>query len=426
VFQTGTTTTYLYPFKWYSVASSTGSGAKFATTTDYVFNGDSLVATIDQQTATGNATGTAKTRYIHPDHLGSTNVVTDENDNVVQTLDYYPYGSTRVSSATSTNERRKYIGQFSDDAGLSYLNARYYEGSRGQFLSEDPVFWGNPKGQNLMGPQSLNAYAYAEDNPITKSDSTGKCVGPLAAACLGAGAGMVGQFGYDVYNNVQSGGWGNALSHFSSREVYLTRAGQGASIALAAEMTGGMSLLGQMAVVGGTSGTVSAGGSWYLGDPITAQGVLTDAAFGAVTFGAGEFVPAVPGRLPAFGSDAFFFGSHTQQSAMRLGVDAMSNFTSAVIGGFNFGSTYQSRTSAAQSYNTSVGASTGGGGGGGGMPSNNSLWVTPSGAVVTWGGSLVVGPTAQSTPSTVKKYCFSSAWRLQVYIRQTKVISRVY
>jgi hypothetical protein len=46
-----------------------GRGAKYATTTDYVFNGDSLVATIDQQTASGNATGTAKTRYVHPDHL---------------------------------------------------------------------------------------------------------------------------------------------------------------------------------------------------------------------------------------------------------------------------------------------------------------------------------------------------------------------
>src|SRR5215475_10788318 len=34
VLQTGTTTTHLYPFKWYSVASSTGTGAKFATTTD--------------------------------------------------------------------------------------------------------------------------------------------------------------------------------------------------------------------------------------------------------------------------------------------------------------------------------------------------------------------------------------------------------
>src|SRR5262249_3470305 len=142
-------TSYLYPFKWYSVASPTGTGAKYATTTDYVFNGDSLVATIDQQTASGNATGTAKTRYIHPDHLGSTNVVTDENDNVVQTLDYYPYGSTRISVATSTRERRQFIGQFTDDTTLSYLQARYYDSGRARFLSEDPVFWGDPMRQNL-------------------------------------------------------------------------------------------------------------------------------------------------------------------------------------------------------------------------------------------------------------------------------------
>jgi RHS repeat-associated protein len=172
VFQTGTITTYLYPFKWYSVASSTGSGAKFATTTDYVFNGDTLLATVDQQTASGNATGSAKTRYIHPDHLGSTNVVTDENDNVVQTLDYYPYGSTRISSAASTNERRKFIGQFTDDSTLSYLNARFYDSGRGQFISEDPVFWGK---QDLSDPQALNTYSYADDNPILKEDPSGKC-----------------------------------------------------------------------------------------------------------------------------------------------------------------------------------------------------------------------------------------------------------
>jgi hypothetical protein len=70
VFQVGTTTTTLYPFKWYSVASSTGTGAKYATTTEYTFNVDSLVSTTDQQTANGAATGTAQTRYIHPDHLG--------------------------------------------------------------------------------------------------------------------------------------------------------------------------------------------------------------------------------------------------------------------------------------------------------------------------------------------------------------------
>jgi RHS repeat-associated protein len=174
VLQTGTTTTYLYPFKCYSVASSTGSGAKFATTTDYVFNNDSLVATVDQQTASGNATGTAKTRYVHPDHLGSTNVVTDENGNVVQTLDYYPYGSTRISVATSTNEKRKFIGQFADDSTLSYLQARYYDSSRGQFVSEDPVFLENPKNQGLGNPQSLNSYSYANDNPITGKDPNGR------------------------------------------------------------------------------------------------------------------------------------------------------------------------------------------------------------------------------------------------------------
>jgi YD repeat-containing protein len=111
VIQTGTSTTTLYPFKWYSIASSTGTAAKYATTTSYMFNGDTLLATVDQQTASGVATGTAQTRYIHPDHLGSTNVVTDQNENVVQTLDYYPYGATRVSVSSGTNEPRKYIGQ---------------------------------------------------------------------------------------------------------------------------------------------------------------------------------------------------------------------------------------------------------------------------------------------------------------------------
>src|SRR5262252_1097070 len=53
VLQTGTSTTYIYPNKWYSIASSTVSGAKYSTTTEYDFNGDTLLATIDQQLASG-------------------------------------------------------------------------------------------------------------------------------------------------------------------------------------------------------------------------------------------------------------------------------------------------------------------------------------------------------------------------------------
>jgi uncharacterized protein RhaS with RHS repeats len=49
VSQTGTTTTTIYPFKWYSVASSTGSGAKYATTTEYIWtpSGHTLISTVD-------------------------------------------------------------------------------------------------------------------------------------------------------------------------------------------------------------------------------------------------------------------------------------------------------------------------------------------------------------------------------------------
>jgi YD repeat-containing protein len=115
VFQTTSTTTTLYPFKWYSMASSTGTGAKYATTTEYVFNGDSLVSTVDQQIASGVATSTAQTRFIHPDHLGSTNVVTNASGTVVQTLDYYPYGATRISTNVGgADSARKYINRFAD------------------------------------------------------------------------------------------------------------------------------------------------------------------------------------------------------------------------------------------------------------------------------------------------------------------------
>jgi RHS repeat-associated protein len=59
-----------------------------------------------------------------------------------------------------------FIGQYADDqTSLDYLNARYYDGSRGQFLSEDQV---------LSDPQSLNTYSYSDDDPVTKSDPSGK------------------------------------------------------------------------------------------------------------------------------------------------------------------------------------------------------------------------------------------------------------
>src|SRR5882672_636875 len=62
------------------------------------------------------------------------------------------------------------------------MQARYQNSSRGKFISEDPVFLGDPSQQMLTDPQSLNSYSYANDNPTTKSDPTGRTYLELSAA----------------------------------------------------------------------------------------------------------------------------------------------------------------------------------------------------------------------------------------------------
>src|SRR5882672_5289107 len=106
-------------------------------------------------TSAGGGSTATTSRYFLPDHLNSTNVTTDASGTAIEVLDYYPYGSTRVDQTTNSfRENKQFIGQYSDpETNLSYLNARYYDGSKGQFLSEDPVFLGDPKQQVLTDPQ---------------------------------------------------------------------------------------------------------------------------------------------------------------------------------------------------------------------------------------------------------------------------------
>jgi RHS repeat-associated protein len=186
-----TTSTSTYPFKFFSVASTTKSSTNYATSTEYVFNGDTLLSTVDQKIVNGAASGAAAVRYVHPDHLGSTNVVTDQNQNLVQTLDYYPFGGIRVSVSTSTNEKRQFINRFAADSGLDYLTNRYYSSDREQFITQDPVFWELGQTQDgiaaLKNPQAQNSYGYANDNPITGKDPDGRAsimTAPAAAGLL--------------------------------------------------------------------------------------------------------------------------------------------------------------------------------------------------------------------------------------------------
>jgi RHS repeat-associated protein len=149
--QTASTTTTLYPSKYYSLTTTTTGTSTVATSTDYLYSGSSLLGTVDQKMVNGTATGTPIVRYAHPDNLGSTAVTSDANGNLAEWLDYAPYGSVLASENTrTTTATRQFIGQYSDASGLSYFNARYYNGTQGQFTSQDPVFLGNPSQQNLQ------------------------------------------------------------------------------------------------------------------------------------------------------------------------------------------------------------------------------------------------------------------------------------
>jgi RHS repeat-associated protein len=179
----------------FSVVStvSLGSGNAQSTLTEFKTTNDT---TVDSSIALGQTgdlggiaielksatTTTASMMYIHPDHLGGTNEVTDSTGAVTESIDYYPYGQSRIdtTSASFAGEKRKYIGEeYDSTSGLNYLNARYYIGTRGQFMSQDPVFWGK---QNLVNPQSFNSYSYANGNPISGKDPGGQTAVSLTAS----------------------------------------------------------------------------------------------------------------------------------------------------------------------------------------------------------------------------------------------------
>jgi RHS repeat-associated protein len=65
----------------------------------------------------------------------------------------------------------RYTGKERDtESGLDYFGARYYGSTMGWFMSPDPsgLYFADP-----ANPQSLNLYAYVQNNPLVHVDPTG-------------------------------------------------------------------------------------------------------------------------------------------------------------------------------------------------------------------------------------------------------------
>jgi RHS repeat-associated protein len=125
----------------------------------YIYVGNTLLAKKDN----------AGTLYYHPDHQGSTAVVSKAGGVDVEDIAYYPFGATRQDSSTEgTSVSHKYTGQEIDgENGVYNYDARMYDPDMGRFLTPDSIV------PSPYDPQSLNRYAYAQNNPVNLTDPTG-------------------------------------------------------------------------------------------------------------------------------------------------------------------------------------------------------------------------------------------------------------
>ena len=239
---TGDDVVSVYPMK--SIAIEPGD------TQSYVFVGDQRLARVEHSKQ--------KWYYYLKDHLGSSDIVMDEENYPVEQMLYRPYGTEldpEVESggtwgahlgnvaARVPNEKthHRFTGHYLDDeTGLYYFGARYYSAELGRFVSADGLFVGSPE-ECVRSPLECGLYGYADNNPIKYVDSTGEWVHVAIGAAVGAvlnGAatavtsdksGMA--FAKDVAIGITAGAAEGALTAILPGAGAATRAGRAASAA---------------------------------------------------------------------------------------------------------------------------------------------------------------------------------------------------
>ena len=125
--------------------------------TTYLYAGNRLLAEDGEEYLT-----------YHFNNVGSTTAVTDKSGNIKYRYAYSVYGE--LLKGNYGEVLFLYNGQYgvqSDDSGLYYMRARYYNAAIKRFINQDTVTG------SIESSQSLNRYAYVEGNPVSYLDPFG-------------------------------------------------------------------------------------------------------------------------------------------------------------------------------------------------------------------------------------------------------------
>ena len=213
--------------------------------------------------------------YVHTDHLGSWNVVTDQYRRIVHQYYFDAWGDAKIvdGDGISVNKPlfdRGFTGhEHHYDFGLINMNGRMYDPYTSMFLSPDNYI------QAPDNSQSFNRYAYCLNNPLKYTDPDGEFWHIIAGAAIGGISNL-------AFNWNNCDGWQDYVSYFA---IGAAAGGLGAAVgAGVSELGAGMGLVGLAG--GGVSGATYA----FLNGTNVAEGLLVGSVSGWISGGISQYV----------------------------------------------------------------------------------------------------------------------------------------
>ncbi|MBV6702720.1 toxin C-terminal domain-containing protein [Kitasatospora aureofaciens] len=146
--------------------------------------------------ATAVRTDNNKVTFQVNDHHNTAELNIDASTGAVDQRRSLPFGGSRGTTPTGWAGNRGFVGGTNEATGLVHLGARDYDSATGRFISVDPVLASGDI-------QSLNGYAYSDNNPLTLSDPSGlrpagACDGPCGGGTTEYWGGGPGHWQYTI------------------------------------------------------------------------------------------------------------------------------------------------------------------------------------------------------------------------------------